>query len=105
MVSVATDKALLENESEIWPTAMKVVLEGEAKWTFSDGRRPFMAPVLDPTFLERVNARGSAKVTGSWCVSRQNSFSVGRVYEPNTRSPRSSGTSGFKLRAKAPSYD
>jgi len=34
MVSVATDKALLENESEIWPTAMKVVLEGEAKWTF-----------------------------------------------------------------------
>lgn len=56
MVSVATDKALLEYECEIWLTAMKGVLEGEAKWTFSDGRRPFAAPVLDPTFLERVKA-------------------------------------------------
>lgn len=56
MVSVATDKALLENESEIWLTATKVVLEGEAKWNFSDGRRPFTASVLAPTFLERVKA-------------------------------------------------
>lgn len=54
MVSVASDKALLENETEIWLTATKVVLAGEAKWTFSDGRRPFTAPVLDPTFLESV---------------------------------------------------
>lgn len=56
MVSVATDKALLENESEIWLTAVKVVLEGEAMWTFTDGRRPFSAPVLDPEFLESVKA-------------------------------------------------
>lgn len=56
MVSVAADTALLESDTEIWLTAMKVVLEGEAKWTFSDGRRPFTAPVLDPTFLESVKA-------------------------------------------------
>lgn len=55
MVSVAQDKALLESESELWLTATKVVLEGEANWTFSDGRRPFSAPVNDPDFLAGVN--------------------------------------------------
>lgn len=54
MVSVAADKELLESESEIWLTATKVVLQGDAKWTFSDGRRPITAPVMDPNFLERV---------------------------------------------------
>jgi hypothetical protein len=56
MVSVARDKELLESESEIWLTATKVVLRGEAKWTFSDGRRPFAAPVLDPEFLASVDS-------------------------------------------------
>lgn len=56
MVSVAKDKELLESESEIWLTATKVVLKGEAKWTFSDGRRPFVAPVMDPEFLASVDS-------------------------------------------------
>ncbi|WP_265516004.1 hypothetical protein [Nitratireductor luteus] len=56
MVSVAQDKELLESESEIWLTATKVVLQGEAKWTFSDGRRPFAAPVVDPEFLASVSS-------------------------------------------------
>lgn len=56
MVSVARDQELLENESDIWLTATKVVLQGEAKWTFSDGRRPFTAPVVDREFLASVEA-------------------------------------------------
>lgn len=54
MVSVAADRDLLENETEIWLTATKIVLQGDAKWTFTDGRRPIIAPVMDAMFLERV---------------------------------------------------
>lgn len=56
MVSVAGTRELLDNESEMWVTATKVVLQGEANWTFSDGRRPFNAPISDTDFLKSVNA-------------------------------------------------
>jgi hypothetical protein len=54
MVSVTAPQDLLENETELWVTTAKVVLQGEAKWTFTDGRRPFNAQVADPAFLAGV---------------------------------------------------
>jgi hypothetical protein len=54
MVSVSKEKTLLENENDVWLTVTKAVLEGTANWTFTDGRRPFIAPVKDADFLQEV---------------------------------------------------
>jgi hypothetical protein len=54
MVSVSNEKMLLENETETWLTVTKAVLEGSANWSFTDGRRPFTAPVNDTEFLKSV---------------------------------------------------
>jgi hypothetical protein len=35
-------------------TIRTVVLEGDGKWRFSDGRNTFRAEVADPRFLQRV---------------------------------------------------
>lgn len=54
MVSVASEQHLLESENEMWLSIQKVVLEGNSKWAFSDGKRTFSATIEDQQFLEKV---------------------------------------------------
>lgn len=85
MVSVADTRDLLESETELWLTATKVVLEGAENWTFSDGRRPFNAPVSDLDFLKNVSAGNERFGNGDRLLVRMRSKQTQRGSQLRTQ--------------------
>lgn len=70
ILPISDAEELLSNEMDTYLTVTRPVLEGNGKWSFSDGTNNFSAEVLDEEFLVRVNESKEAFAKGDQLYAR-----------------------------------